>query len=284
MRGIKTFEIEENEVTGEITATIEAEIKHALIWMNNNNECNYKEFNAQKQRSAQDTTFETERSTSYIICAAPISEEKITVPPLNCRAHTTSPSLEDRPLLLIKDKYFTLAISCFALLVIVIISGAICYKVVLYNPKLLKGNKRVIVVHRHKCAVGLAPHGETDKPRSSQTTSSTASTGEATYVTFDEPTTVEQIAWKFRETCDTLSYCKTESAVVFFPNHEPPPLPLCRMSYTPDTSCNTEPNSEPNYVAIKEFTTERVMAWLFNQTHVELTDNSITEDANESHL
>jgi hypothetical protein len=285
MRGIKSFIIEENEVTGAITATVEAEIEHLLVWMNNNNECNYKEFNVQKQHSFKYTTFETERNTSYIICVAPmISKRVASVPPLNCRAHTTSLSLEDRPLLLIKDKYIALAISCFALLVIVIISGAICYNVVLYNPKLLKANKRVIVVHRHECAVRLAPHGENDKPRSSQTTYSTVSTDEATYVTLDEPTTVEQSALKFRGMRDTLSDYKTESAIVFFPKQEPPPLPLYRMSCTSDTRCNTEPNIETNYEAINESTTLRVMHWLFNQMRDELPYNCTTEDANESHF
>jgi hypothetical protein len=283
MRGIKSFEIEENEITGEITATIKAEIKHVLIWINNNNDCNYKEFNAKKQRSLQNTTFETARNTAYIICAARITEENITVPPLNCRAHTTLPSPEDRPLFFIKDKYIALSISCFALLVTVIISGGICYNVVLHHPKLLKGNKRVIVVHRHECAVGLTPHGENDKPRSSHTTYSTVLTSENSYITFDEPTTVEQTAWKFRETCDTLSDCKSESAIVFFPKQEPPPLPLYRMSYTSDTMCNTEPNSETNYyVAINVSTVERVMAWLFNHIRDELPYSCITEDANES--
>jgi hypothetical protein len=283
MRGIRSFEIEENEVTGEITATIEAEIGHVLIWKNNSNDCHYKEFNAQKQRSLQKTTFETDPDTSYTICAARISEGEITVPLLNCRAHTTLPSSEDRPLFLIKDKYITLAISCFALLVIVIISGAICYNVVLYNPKLLKGNKRVIVVQRHECEVGLGMHGENDKPRSSQTTYSTVSTGQATYLTLYEPTTVEQISWNCREMCDTLSDWKTESAIVFFPKEEPPPLPLYRMSCTSDTSCNTEPKSETTYVKINESTKVRVMAWLCSQMRVELPDNCITEDANESH-
>jgi hypothetical protein len=284
MRGIKTFTIKENEVTGEITATIEAEIQHVLIWMNNINDCYYKEFNAQKQRSLQNTTFETARNTSYTICAVRISGEEITAPLLNCRAYTTLPSPEYRPLVLMKYKYITLAIYCFSLLVIMIISGAICYNVVLHNPKLLKGNKRVIVVHRHESAVGLAPHGKNDKPRSSQTTYTTVSTGEATYMTVYEPTTVEENLWKFRETCDTLSDCKTESAIVFFPKHEPPPLPLYCMPYTTDTSCNTEPNSETDHVTISESATLRVMDWLFSQMRDELTDNCRTEDANESHF
>jgi hypothetical protein len=284
MRGIESFTIKENEVTGEITATIAAEIKHVLIWMNNNNDCHYKEFNAQEQRSLQNTTFETERNTSYTICAARISEENITVPPLNCRAHTTLPSPEYRPLFLMKHKYITLAISCFSLLVIMIISGAICYNVVLHNPKLLKGNRRVIVVQRHESAVGLAPHGGNDKPRSSQTTYTTVSTGEATYMTLYEPTTVEDNPWKFRETCDTLSDCKTESAIVFFSKHEPPPLPLYSMPYTTCTSCNTEPHSEPDHETINETAIARVKAWLFSQMLDELPDNCRTEDANESHL
>jgi len=286
MRGIKSFRIEENEVTGEITARIEAEIRHGLIWMNNNNDCNYKEFNAQQQQqpSLQYTTFKPEQNTSYTICAARISEEKITVSPVNCRAHTTLPSPENRPFLLIKDKYIALAISFFALLIIVIISGAICYSVVLYNPKLLKGNKRVIVVHRHEGAVGLAPHGENNKRRSTQTTCNTASTGEATYVTFDERSTPEQISMKFREMCDTLSDCKTESAIVFFLTQEASSLPLYRMSYTSDTSCNTETNIEAICMEMNESTTNRVMAWLSNQMGDELPDNCRTEDANESHL
>jgi hypothetical protein len=212
-----------------------------------------------------------------------ISEQKIIVPLLNCRAHTTLPSPEDRPLLLIKDKYIALAISCFALLVIVIISGAICYNVVLNNPKLLKGNKRVIVVHRTRCGVGLAQHGENDKRRSSQTTYSTISTDEASYLTLGELTNVEESALDFTEMCDTMGDCETESAIVFFPKQEPPPLPLYRMSCTSDTSCNTEPNGEASYVTINESTTLRVMAWLLNQKHVELPDNCTTEDANESY-
>ena len=282
MRGITSITIKENEVTGEITATIEADFM--LIWMDNNMDCNYKEFSEQKQRSLKDITFETAPHTSYTICAVRISEEKITVTPQNCRAHTTLQSPEDRPFLLTKDKYITLAISCFALLVTMIISGTICYNVVLYNPKLLKGNKRVIVVHHHEYAVGFAPPGENDKRRSSQTTYTTVSSGEAIYMTIHEPTTVEEIACMPREMYDTLSDCKTESAIVFFPKQEPPPLPLRNTSYTSDTSCNTEPNSETDYVTSSESARARVMAWLFNQMHDELPDNCRTEDANQSHV
>jgi hypothetical protein len=286
--GIESFAIEEHEVTGDITASITSESNHVLIWMKsserNKNDCNYNHFNEGNQRSLHQTTFETQRNTPYVICAARISQEKIRVQLPNCRAHTTLPSPEDRPLLLTKEKYITLAISCFVLLVIVIVSGAISYSVVLYNPIILKGNKRVIVVHRHECKVRLPQHGENDNPRSSQTTYSTVSTGEASYVTLVEPTNVEQIAWKFREMCDKLSDCKTESAVVFFREQEPAPLPLYRRSYTSHTTCYTEPNSEISYVTINEPTTVRVMAWLFNQTRDEMTDNCMTEGANESHI
>jgi hypothetical protein len=289
VRGTTNFEIEEHNETGQITATIESQSNYVLIWKKsdegNNSDCNYMHFNTVNQRSSHHTTFQTERNTSYIICAARIvSQNEIMVPPLNCKAHTTLLSLEDRPLLLMKEKYITLAISCFSLLVIVIVSGVISYKVVLNNPILLKGNKRVIVVHSHECEVRLAPHGENDKPRSSQTNYSTISTGKASYMTLVESPDVEQIALKFREMHDNLGDCKTESAVVFFPQQEPPPLPLYRKSYTSDATCYTEPNSEVSYVTISEPTTVRVMAWLFNQTWDEMTDICVIEGANESHI
>jgi hypothetical protein len=289
MRGTKNFEIQEHNVTGQITATIESQSNYVLIWKKsgerNKSDCNYMHFNKVNQRSLHQTTFETEPNTSYVICVASIvSQNEIMVPPLNCRAYTTLPSPEDRPLLLIKEKYITLAISCFALLVIVIVSGVISYKVVLNNPILLKGNKRVVVVHRHECEVRLAPHDENDKPRSSQTNYSTISTGKASYMTLVESPNVEQIAWKFREMYDNLGDCKTESAVVFFPQQEPPPLPLYRKSCASDATCYTEPNSEISYVTISEPTTVRVMAWLFNQTWDEMTDSCVIEGANESHI
>jgi hypothetical protein len=238
MRGIKGFEIEEDKGTREITATIESDIYHVLIWIKNSerntNDCNYTHLNQGMQ------TFKTEPNTPYIICAARIiSHEEITVPPLNCRAYTTLPIPEHLPLILMKHKDITLAISCFALLVIVIVSGVISYKVVLYNPILLKGNKRVIVVNENP-----PQNVENDSPRSSQSTCSTISTGEGSYVTLVERTNVEQIACSFIEICDIPSDCKTETAVVFFRQREPPPLSLHRMSYASDTSCDTAPNSE----------------------------------------
>jgi hypothetical protein len=200
MTGIKIFKIDEDDKTGAITATVECGSNHALIWMknseSNNTDCNYSHFNAAKQGSSRHTTFATKPNTPYIICVARIiSHEEITVPPLNCRAYTTLPIPEDRPLILIKDKYTTLAISCSALLIILIASGVISYKVLLYNP--------IFVEHKNS-----PQNGENDNPRSSQSTCSTISTGEGTYVTLKQ-TNVEQTACKFTEICDIPSDCKT---------------------------------------------------------------------------
>ena len=288
MPGIKKFEIDENEETGEITATIEARIEHVLIWMNssdyNNSDCNYKYFEEGIQRSSRYTTFETARNTHYTICAARmISQEEITVPLPNCRAYTTLASPEDRPWLLIKDKNIALAIFCFVLLLTVIISGAIVYKVVLRNPKLLRINKTVIIVRPYKCEVKFGKRVGNDTPRSSLTTASSVSSGGASYLTIIETTSEEEITWQFRQMRDKLRDCKTETALVFSHQQEPPPLPVYRLSYTSDTSSYIEWNSETSYMTINEPRTVPVIDRMLNHMSDELTDNCITECAKESH-
>jgi hypothetical protein len=303
MRGIETFHITENGKAGEITAIIEAGSNHVLIWMNSSNYSNTDydctPFNVGQQRSLGQLTakFRTDPSTSYTICAAiKISEQEIMVPPLNCRAYKTQPRPEDRPLLLNKEKKITLAISCFALLVSVIVSGATIYYVVLRNPTLLKPNKNVVIVPRDTRQIRFSTresYSQTDTPRISQTSHDTQSTGETSYITVVEPTTVELIASEFKQMCDELSGCKTESTTVIFLKHEPSSLPSHRISDTSNTSSYTVPISENNYVVVIEPTTARLMfiepttvrlmAQMFNQLCHELTDNCIPESANESY-
>jgi hypothetical protein len=273
MTGIKSIGISEDNETGHITITIDSQRNHVLIWMKsgerNNNDCNYNHFRPGREGFSFHTTFETERNKPYIICAARIvSQNEITVPPLNCRAYSTKLSPEDRPLILIKDKNITLVFSCFAVLVIVIVSGVISYKVVLNNPTLVKGI-RVIVVKPE-------PVGIEDTPPS-QPSSSIVST-DASIAGSLGSTNVEHTHWMYNK-IDIPSGFRTESAIVFFQQQEQSRNPLHRTSDVSHTSCNTQTNSKTSSMTTNEARTVR-----FKPTHDDMTDNHMAEGTNESHI
>jgi hypothetical protein len=232
-RSIKIFYIEEDDHNKKLKVQIQANNDMKLVWMNtddtNNIHCNYTNFVKEKRDSLKvfNAEFKTEPNTSYTICA--ISQED-TIFPLNCRAYTTLPSEGNRPWLLNKQQTMIWAIFCFALLVTMIIGGAIIYIVVRHNPRLLKGNERILVVGHRAAEVLVMPkdYSETDigLRRASETSYYTARTSKTSYVTAIQPTTTQLIAWKFSQMQDRLmANGKTEDKnKSSFPN-EPPPLP-----------------------------------------------------------
>jgi hypothetical protein len=232
-KSIHIFNIEEDDQNKKLRVQIQANNDMKLVWMNtddtNNIRCNYTNFMKEKRDSLNifNAEFKTKPNTSYTICA--ISQED-TISPLNCRAHTTLPSEEDRPWLLNKQQTMIWAIFCFALLVTMIIGGVIIYIVVRHNPRLLKGNERVLVVGHRAAEVLVMPkdYSETDigLRRTSDTSYYTARTSKTSYVTAIQPTTAQMIAWKLSQMQDRLmTNGKTEDTnKSSFPN-EPPPLP-----------------------------------------------------------
>jgi hypothetical protein len=114
-----------------------------------------------------------------MVCAAYwVSENKITISTLNCRAITTQPSPPYRAWLQNIHIDTLLLILCFALLASVIAGAATIYYVLLHKEELINGNERVTVVN---CLTNqvmmIMPKGyrENDKKRSSYTSYKTAS-------------------------------------------------------------------------------------------------------------
>jgi hypothetical protein len=154
--GIKDFKIVEDDQLNQINITIGVHNEQVLIWMKrsqtNHTDCKYDHCNAGKESSSHNFTasFSSDPNTAYTICAADkISENKVTICTLNCRAYTTQPSPPYRAWLLNKEKDIILLILCCALFVSVIAGAATVYYVLLHNPELINGNKRVIVVNCH---------------------------------------------------------------------------------------------------------------------------------------
>jgi len=183
--GITDFEIVEDDQLNQITVTIQVDNEHVLIWMmrsqNNYIDCKYDHCHAEKEGSSHSLTasFSSAPNTAYTICAAEkISENKVTICTLNCRAYTTLPSPAYRAWLLNKDTGIILLIFCIALLVTVIAGAATIYYVLLHKPELINGNKRVIVVNRHtNQVIMIMPKGycEDERRCSSHTSYNTAS-------------------------------------------------------------------------------------------------------------
>jgi hypothetical protein len=180
---IEDFEIEEDDQLNQITVTIRDNNTHVLIWMRrnqtNNIDCKYNHYNAGKESSSHYITanFSSDPNTAYTICAADISENTVTIRTLNCRAHTTRPIPAYRAWLLNKEIDILLLILCFALLVSVIIGAATIYYVLLHNPELINGNKRVIVVNGDtNQVIMIMPKGycENERRCSSRTSYNTA--------------------------------------------------------------------------------------------------------------
>jgi hypothetical protein len=171
--GIGYFEIVEDDQLNQITVTIRDLNEHVLIWMTRSQtnyiDCKYNHCNAEKERSSHYFTasFSSDPNTAYTICAAgKISENKVTISTLNCRAYTTLPIPAHRAWLLNKDTGIILLILCFALLVSVIAGAATIYYVLLHNPELINGNKRVIVVNSHtNQVIMIMPKGYCENER-----------------------------------------------------------------------------------------------------------------------
>ena len=182
---IRDFEIVEDEQLNQITVTIGVHNEHILIWMTrsqtNHTDCKYDHCNVGKEHSSHNFTasFSSDPNTAYTICAADkISENKVTICTLNCRAYTTQPSPPYRAWLLNKDTGIILLILCFALLVSVIAGAATVYYVLLHKPELINGNKRVIVVNCHtNQVIMIMPKGyyENERRCSSHASYNTAS-------------------------------------------------------------------------------------------------------------
>jgi hypothetical protein len=182
---IRDFEIVEDDQLNQITVKIGVQNEHVLIWMTRSQtnyiDCKYDHCNAGKERSSPYFTasFSSDPDTSYTICAAnKISENKVIICTRNCRAYTTLPSPSYRAWLLNKDTGITLLILCFTLLVSVTAGATTIYYVLLHNPELINGNKRVIVVNCHtNQVIMIMPKGycENERSCSSHTSYNTAS-------------------------------------------------------------------------------------------------------------
>ncbi|CAL7951880.1 unnamed protein product [Xylocopa violacea] len=95
--------------------------------------------------------------TTYTICL--LDDNKGIVSPLNCLAATTSPTYEFSTWLTNSDKSMVFLVSSLSIILILIIGGVLSFLMVRNHPKLLRGNKRVIVVkHRNVDAIVL-PRG-----------------------------------------------------------------------------------------------------------------------------
>ncbi|PNF18420.1 hypothetical protein B7P43_G09043 [Cryptotermes secundus] len=230
--------------TTDTTTLVQATNEMKLVWMNtddtNNIHCNYTNFMKEKRDSLNmfNAEFKSKPNTSYTICA--ISQEG-TISPLNCRAHTTLPSEENRPWLLNNQQTMIWAIFCFALLVTMMVGGVIIYIVVRHNPRILGCNKRVIVVGHRAAEVLVMPkdYSETDAGfrRASETSFYTARTSMTSYVTAIQPTAVQLIAWKFSQMKERLmANGKTEDEKITpSPNESPPPPPPPLPPYPNET-------------------------------------------------
>jgi hypothetical protein len=229
---IKSFEIVEDDQNKKLKVKIQANNEHVLIWMNtddtNNIHCNYTYFMREKRDSLNmfSAEFKTKPHTSYTMCA--ISQE-VTISPLNCRAYTTLPSEGHRPWLLNNQESMIWAIFCSAVAVSLIIGGIIIYTAVRHNPRLIKGNKRVIVVGHRAGEVIVMPKecsmANTGFRRMSDTSYYTARTSKTSYVTAIQPTAVQLIAWKFNRMWDRLVEKRENEYANKSNPKEPPPLP-----------------------------------------------------------
>jgi hypothetical protein len=227
---IQRFEIVEDDMNKKLKVRIQANNEYLLVWMNtdgtNSIHCNYTYFMKEKRNSLNifSAEFKTKPNTSYTMCAI---SQKVTISPLNCRAYTTLPSEEYRPWLLNNQQAMIWAIFCSALLVSVMIGGVFIYTLVRNNPRLIKGNKRVIVVGHRAGEVMVMPKEclETDTGfrRTSETSYYTARTSKTSYVTAIQPTPVQLIAWKFNRMWDRLT-ASGETDKSSSPK-QPPPLP-----------------------------------------------------------
>jgi hypothetical protein len=182
---IRDFKIVEDDELNQINITIGVHNEHVLIWITRSQtnyiDCKYDHCNAGNESSYHYFTasFSSDPNTAYTICAADkISENEVTICTLKCRAYTTQPSPPYRAWLLNKHIDIILLILCCALFVSVTAGAATVYYVLLHNPELIKGNKRVIVVNCHTNQVLLImPKGycENERRCSSHASYNTAS-------------------------------------------------------------------------------------------------------------
>jgi hypothetical protein len=230
---IKIFNIVEDDQNKKLKVIIQANNKHRLVWMSNdgsnNIQCNYTNFMKEKRDSSNtfSAEFKTKPNTSYTVCAM---SHEIIIPPPNCRAYKTLPSEGYRPWFLNNQQTMIWAVFCSALVVSLTVGGVIIYIAVRHNPRLIKGNKRVIVVgHRAGEVIVMPKEYRTNDAgfrRMSETSYYTARTSKTSYVTAIQPTQVQLIAWKFNRMWDKLmakggKECANKSSS----SKEPPPLP-----------------------------------------------------------
>ncbi|XP_076754273.1 uncharacterized protein LOC143425414 [Xylocopa sonorina] len=95
--------------------------------------------------------------TTYTICL--LNDNEGTASPLNCLAATTNPTYGARTWLTNSDKSLVFIACALSVILLLIVGGVLSFLTVMRHPKLLRGNKRVMVVkHRNVDAIVL-PRG-----------------------------------------------------------------------------------------------------------------------------
>ncbi|KAJ9592208.1 hypothetical protein L9F63_001209 [Diploptera punctata] len=250
--------IKEDDVKKELIVEI-SQRDYILLWMydkDNDIQCNFTAF---KEDSCESSglyiaKFKTQPSTSYTVCAASINEDSLS--PLNCRAHTTMAEESERAWLLNDEQVIVWSIFATVILICFVFGGALVYILIRRYPRLIKGNKRVIIVRQRPWDVMVMPKeyyyttkGEdcTRFRRNSETSYYTARTSSTSYVTAIQPTPVQLISWKFNRMWNRLtSDGEKPGPSRTLPSKEPPPLPpyprepccrgSCELNYPYDSS------------------------------------------------
>jgi hypothetical protein len=138
---IISIEVKEDDRLKQIHVTIEGYDDYVLIWMTTNDAyvtaCNFKDYIAETEYIS------IYPNTAYMICAAHrISENKITISTLNCRAITTLPIPLFRAWLKNRDRVTLFCILFAAGLVSLIVGAATIYCVLLHFPQLINYKKK----------------------------------------------------------------------------------------------------------------------------------------------
>ncbi|PSN45760.1 hypothetical protein C0J52_08058 [Blattella germanica] len=235
---------------------------YTLFWMNIDNtkeiNCNLTPFKHEPCSSPYFIAkFKTDPSINYTLCA--LSNNGDPLNPLNCRAYTTLPYEDDRAWLVNGEKILICCIFGGAILICFFAGGILIYIIVRRHPRLIKGNKRVIVVRHRAGDVMVMPKeyyyatkGDDycGFRRNSETSYYTARTSSTSYVTAIQPTPVQLIAWKFNRMWNRLTPDSKKHDIEKATSNEPPPLPphpkdaccraSCEMNYPYDSnSCYT---------------------------------------------
>ena len=255
--------IEEDDVTKELKIQIFQD-DYILLWISsddqNDMKCNFTTFKCEtcKLSHSYIAKFKTEPSTSYTLCAVSLHGDPVS--PLNCRAHTTLPQENERPWLLNDEQILAWSIFAAAVLVCFICGGFIVYIIIRRYPRLIKGNKRVIIVSQRPWDVMVMPkeyyyttksENYTRFRRNSETSYYTARTSSTSYVTAIQPTPVQLISWKFNQMWNRLSSDKSHSSKNLS-SKEPPPLP----PYPRESSCERNYPYDSNYSCYTKVVTD----------------------------